>query len=247
MATSLKFDELNKFSYREYFGQMFTTTEQMRRRISLAEDIDDVIFFLFAYYSIYDGAELEIDSASVRADAKERLTSVVEKHMDVDAYVANRINTVIDEVADVTEEHIKKRKQEEYKAQEIEDEDSDLDEFERLLSEEKPDETKEYPNWENGFYWTSYTRAMYISANEANGFENYNDFLEAKASGKTRKRWITELDDRVRFTHTLVEGETVNIDGLFFVGGSYMRFPKDAEYDPAPQEVINCRCTVEYL
>ena len=244
MATSLKFDELNKFSYREYFGEMFTTPEQMRRRVSLAEDIEDVIFFLFAYYSIYDGAELEIDSASVRADAKERLTSVVEKHMKVDPYVANHINTVIDEVADVTEEHIRKRKQDEdNKAKETEDADSDLDEFEKLLNEE----SNTSPDSENGFYWTSYTRAMYISANEANAFENYNDFLEAKANGKTKKRWITELDDKVRFTHTLVEGETVDIDGLFLVGGSFMRFPKDAEYDPAPQEVVNCRCTVDYL
>lgn len=240
MATSLKFDELNKFSYREYFGQMFTTTEQMRRRISLAEDIEDVIFFLLAYYAIYDGAELEIDSASVRADAKERLTTVVEKHMKVDAYVTNHINNVIDEVADVTEEHIKKRRD----INTAEDTNEELHILENggfdWDAEEESEEDEQ-------FYWTSSERAKWISANEANAFENYNDFLEAKASGKTKKRWITELDDRVRFTHTLVEGETVDIDGLFFVGGSYMRFPKDAEYDPAPQEVINCRCTVEYL
>lgn len=240
MATSLKFDELNKFSYREYFGEMFTTPEQMRRRVSLAEDIEDVIFFLFAYYSIYDGAELEIDSASVRADAKERLTSVVEKHMKVDPYVANHINTVINEVADVTEERIKKRKE---KATEDANEELNMlgnnGGFDWDAEEESEDDEQ--------FYWTSRERARWISANEANAFENYNDFLEAKANGKTKKRWITELDDKVRFTHTLVEGETVDIDGLFLVGGSFMRFPKDAEYDPAPQEVINCRCSVEYL
>lgn len=240
MATSLKFDELNKFSYREYFGEMFTTPAQMRKRVSLAEDIEDVIFFLFAYYSIYDGAELEIDSESVRADAKERLTSVVEKHMKVDPYVANHINTVINEVADVTEERIKKRKE---KATEDANEELNMlgnnGGFDWDAEEESEDDEQ--------FYWTSRERARWISANEANAFENYNDFLEAKANGKTKKRWITELDDKVRFTHTLVEGETVDIDGLFLVGGSFMRFPKDAEYDPAPQEVINCRCTVEYL
>ena len=222
MATALKFDELNNLNYRDYFGSMFITPKQMQRRINLAEDIEDVFFVLLAYYAIYDGAELEIEQDNVLDDAKAKLTSVVEKHMRIDPYIQNHINTVIDEVSRVTEERIQERNRE--------------DEAE-----------EERPRSDDGFYWTSYTRAMYISANEANAFENYNDYRDAKANGKTKKRWITELDDRVRFTHQLAEGETVDIDGLFLVGGSFMRFPKDAEYDPAPQEVINCRCSVEYL
>ena len=183
----------------------------MRRRIGLAEEIEDVIFFLFEYYVIYEGAETELPE--LKADAKERLTSVVEKRMKVDPYIESHIDSVVDDIVDATKRHS--------------DTDTDTD-------------------TDDG-YWTSTERAMTISANEANAFENYNDYRNAKANGKTRKRWITELDDKVRFTHTLVEGETVDIDGLFLVGGSFMRFPKDAEYDPAPQEVINCRCTVEYL
>ena len=211
MATELKFDELNKLGYRGYFGKMLISPTQMRRRIGLAEDIEDVIFFLFEYYVIYDGAETELPE--LKADAKERLTSVVEKRMKVDPYIESHIDSVVDEIVDATKRHT--------------DINSEID---------------------DGYgYWTSTERAMLISANEANAFENYNDYRNAKANGKTRKRWITELDDRVRFTHTLVEGKTVDIDGLFLVGSSEMRFPKDDMYDPAPEEVINCRCAVEYI
>jgi len=95
-------------------------------------------------------------------------------------------------------------------------------------------------------YWTSQDRAMLIAEDEANAFENYNKYREAKAQGKTKKVWLTELDDKVRLSHELSEGQTVDIDGLFLVGGSQMRFPKDTMYDPAPEEIINCRCVCEY-
>lgn len=222
MATSLKFDELNRLDYRDYFGGMFISPKQMRRRIELAEEIEDVIFFLFAYWAISADAEIPVEE--IKQDAKTRLTSVVEKRLKLDPYIEKRINDVIDEVVDATERH---------KAT-----DTDIN---AVKAEKSATET------DNPSYWTSRERAMVISANEANAFENYNDYKVAKASGKTKKRWITELDDKVRFTHELVEGETVDIDGLFLVGESMMRFPKDTEYDPDPQEIVNCRCSVEYL
>ena len=95
-------------------------------------------------------------------------------------------------------------------------------------------------------YWTSLDRAMIISENEANALENYNEYRDARSRGYTKKRWLTELDDKVRLTHTLVEGKTVDIDGLFLVGDSLMRFPHDVEYDPDPAEIINCRCACVY-
>ncbi len=95
-------------------------------------------------------------------------------------------------------------------------------------------------------YWTSRERAMIIAENEANALYNYEDYKKAKSEGKTKKTWITELDDKVRLTHTLVEGKTVDIDGLFLVGDSLMRFPKDTMYEPAASELVNCRCSIEY-
>ena len=207
MATSLKFDELNRLDYRDFFGKMYITPKQMRKRIDLALEIEGIIFFLFDYYEIYKDTELDL--LELKADVKEKLTAVVEKKLKLDPYITEHIDKAIDEVVDATERHADK---------------------------DKPED-----------YWTSAERATIISANEANALSNYDEYREARASGKKRKRWITELDDKVRFTHTLAEGQTVDIDGLFLVGGSQMRFPKDDMYDPAPEEVINCRCAVQYI
>lgn len=95
-------------------------------------------------------------------------------------------------------------------------------------------------------YWTSLDRAQIIAENEANSFENYVEYKDAKSKGYTKKRWLTEKDDRVRLTHELVDEKTVDIDGLFLVGDSLMRFPHDTEYDADPSEIINCRCVCTY-
>ena len=100
---------------------------------------------------------------------------------------------------------------------------------------------------QDGSYWLSYKRAEDIAKSEANTFLNYTDYVDAKDSGYTKKRWLTMLDDKVRQTHTEVEGDTVGIDELFHVGNSQMRFPHDLASSPDPKEVIGCRCAVEYL
>lgn len=226
-ASTLDFDELNKLGvkvkkspptplaipYRQYFGEMYISPEQMRSRISLAEEIEDVMLYVFAYWIIAEEADLSI--AEVKQDAEQKLTSVVAKHMKLDPYLEKHIKDVIDEVVDVTARHTQNN---------VDDTNTDTD---------------------TG-YWTSTDRAMLIAENEANAFDNYNDYREAKAQGKTKKTWITEGDDKVRLTHSLEEEKTIDIDGLFFVGNSQMRFPRDAEFDPEPQEVVNCRCACEY-
>ena len=95
-------------------------------------------------------------------------------------------------------------------------------------------------------YWTSRDRAMLIAENEANSFENYIEYREAATSGRTKKVWLTENDNKVRTTHELAEGQTVDIDGLFLVGDSLMRFPMDTEYGADPREIVNCRCACRY-
>ena len=203
--TTLKFDELHKpIPYREYFGRMYITPKQMQSRIGLAGQIEDVMLYVFAYWSIAASAGITVDE--MRRDAKEKMREVIAKHTKLDSYLEQHIDKLIDEVIDVTERH-------------------------------KDDDTP---------YWTSPERAMLIGENEANSFDNYSEYREAKASGKTRKKWITELDDKVRLTHEIAEGQTVDIDGLFLIGDSLMRFPMDTMYDADPREIVNCRCSVVY-
>jgi hypothetical protein len=72
--------------------------------------------------------------------------------------------------------------------------------------------------------------------------------MQAIADGKTHKRWITEKDNRVRLSHKLLDGKTIEIRKLFYPGGVPMRFPKDYEYAEAfPRELIGCRCNIKYL
>ena len=246
-TTRLKFDELNRLDYRKYFGEMLITPEQMRKRIALARDIEDVMLFLFAYWAI--AAEAEISKAEVVEDTVSKFTTAVEKHMKLDPYIESHIKQVVNEIVDVTEKEEEKRKAKEEQERSDEEEDVDaalsLDELLEYNSQTETAKRKGHES-ENKDYWLSHDRAMYISENEANAFGNYQEYREAKVSGKTTKVWLTELDEKVRLTHTLAEGEKTDIDGLFLVGGSKMRFPKDTMYDPAPEEVINCRCTCRY-
>ena len=187
---------------------MYITPKQMNSRIGLAEQIEDVMLYVFAYWSIAASAGIGITEDEVRQDAKDKMRSVLAKHSKLDSYLKKHIDQVVDEVIDTTIKHTGK------------DDDSD--------------------------YWLSRDRAALIAENEANSFDNYVDYREAAISGRKTKKWVTEADDKVRMTHEIAGGQTVDIDGLFLVGDSLMRFPMDTMYDADPKEIINCRCSVIY-
>ena len=69
----------------------------------------------------------------------------------------------------------------------------------------------------------------------------------ALKKGYTRKRWKTFGDEKVRKTHNEVNGETIPIQQPFIVGGYRMMFPGDTSFGAPAQEVVNCRCVVQYL
>ena len=96
-------------------------------------------------------------------------------------------------------------------------------------------------------FYLSDDRSLLIAENEANGVFNYQEFSEAVKAGKTRKRWITERDDKVRKTHAEVNGITIPINEPFVVGDSLMMFPKDASLNAEMEQISNCRCTIKYF
>lgn len=99
-------------------------------------------------------------------------------------------------------------------------------------------------------YFTSYDRATFVAANEANTAMNKIEYAEAVKGGMTKKTWHTEQDLRVRFTHVPHDGETIPIDEPFNVGGVLMMHPKDYFTDSGNfalgRETINCRCHLTY-
>lgn len=97
-------------------------------------------------------------------------------------------------------------------------------------------------------WYLSEDRALFGAENSANDALNYKDYKKAIADGYTHKQWHTELDNKVRDTHRMVEGKVIPIKDYFVVGDALMRFPKDEElaFD-SPHELVNCRCTIKYL
>lgn len=96
-------------------------------------------------------------------------------------------------------------------------------------------------------YLLSNTRALIIGANEANTIYNYSDYKTAIENGYTHKRWKTENDNLVRKSHEIVNNNVVEINEPFVVGDSLMMFPKDFSMGASAEELVNCRCTVEYI
>lgn len=123
--------------------------------------------------------------------------------------------------------------------------DDEIDKHLKELTEEVIDVSVK--NIDGDEYWLSQDRAMFIAENESNTVFNHYDYMTAIRNGYKRKRWLTELDNKVRKTHIVLEQETIPIEDMFIVGGSLMRYPRDSKYMPDLGEVIGCRCVAEYL
>lgn len=99
-------------------------------------------------------------------------------------------------------------------------------------------------------YYLSQDRAMFISENESQTMNEYNEFVEAIKQGYKNKTWIAIDDNKTRKSHRKVDRTTIGIKELFNVGSVKMRFPKDyklaGESNEAKRELINCRCHVKY-
>lgn len=99
---------------------------------------------------------------------------------------------------------------------------------------------------EKDAYYLSGDRATNIAENESNVIFNNVDMQKAIDKGYTKKEWRTFRDNRVRHTHTMVDGVTIGIYDAFHVGNSEMLFPKDDSMGADAKEIVNCRCVLKY-
>ena len=95
-------------------------------------------------------------------------------------------------------------------------------------------------------YYLSNDRAMFISECEANSILNYRQYSKAVKAGKTKKKWIDVGDKRERKTHLEVGGTILPIDEPFSVGDSLLQFPEDTSLGSSADEIVNCRCSIQY-
>lgn len=89
------------------------------------------------------------------------------------------------------------------------------------------------------------SRARTIAITEVHNASMFASIETAKATGLTlQKEWGAVEDSRTRPSHQAADGQKVDMDGKFTVGGVKMDRPGDPSA-PA-REVINCRCACLY-
>jgi len=83
-------------------------------------------------------------------------------------------------------------------------------------------------------------RTAITSAENGGRQASYN---RAKAMGiKVKKQWMATIDGRTRHEHGQADGQEVDVDKPFDVGGEKLMFPGDMS--GSPENVYNCRCTM---
>lgn len=68
----------------------------------------------------------------------------------------------------------------------------------------------------------------------------------ANSGYELKKRWVTQLDSRVRDHHSFAHGQEKHIDEPFIVMGEKLEFPGDSRTASA-SNTINCRCVESYV
>ena len=88
-------------------------------------------------------------------------------------------------------------------------------------------------------------RSETIARTEVIGASNVGSLEAAKSIGlPMTKDWIATRDDRTRDDHLEADGQVVDLDGKFTVGGESLECPGDP--DGSAGNNINCRCTLAY-
>ena len=266
----LKIDELNinqpfknrSEPYEQYFDVMAISKRQKRERILLAEELEDIFFeflllmeLLHEYKKGYEQAQEQLE-----IQYRDKMFEILPEY-DGDfirdyaaAYAVNAVETTakhIEKPVDVVSVSPKKtknigKKQAQKIQKEVKESVGDIvvpkiPVVASLEAENQP-ESSQADSW-----YISLDRAKFNAENEANTILNRSDFLKAKEAGYTRKRWLTEHDNRVRPTHAEIEGLTIPIDEYFVVGDSIMSYAHDVSHGASVNELANCRCATVYL
>lgn len=89
-------------------------------------------------------------------------------------------------------------------------------------------------------------RAAVIARTETHGAANVASDGAARATGlDLQKEWMTSIDGREREAHRVVDGDKVEMDMPFIVGGESLMYPGDPA--GSPENTINCRCAVGHI
>lgn len=98
-----KFDRLS-MPYEQYFGEMEITDNQKNKRIQVAEEIEDIMFFLYELVSLMTDYRY-IFPEFIKQKVYEKYINVLEKHGNPDKYIEEYAKEFSDMVVDTTIKH----------------------------------------------------------------------------------------------------------------------------------------------
>ena len=206
-----------------FFAEMTLSDEEKKRREDLANDL--LILFLLLFYEIQADklAENDIDIEYYKDMLYRQYCEDVEVYLVLVLTLLGR-KTLSDDM----KENIRQR------VSDIVDTTIDN------VMNGSPDMQE---------YVASEDRATLLACNESNYFWNDTDYHIAEYQGYRHKQWLTMKDEKVRMTHALVDGQTLDIDEYFKVGEAEMLYPMDMSRNAYehPEETVSCRCSIAYL
>lgn len=208
-----------KIPIHDYFENMQISEEEKEKRVRLANLLLADVLFLFAL------SRRNRDTRYLSETFQKRYLSSVKKVTEPDQKMQRYIRKVCDSIVKTT----LKSEQDDGKKQGEALTDSD----EIKVSQDS--------------YAVSIERATSVAENEANAILNGEEYSNAVKNGCTKKRWKSYRDERVRADHADVDGQVVDISRPFRVGKYMMMYPKDDSLGAGLEEIVNCRCSVEYL
>lgn len=99
------------------------------------------------------------------------------------------------------------------------------------------------------FLAISRSRAALIARTETHNAASYSNHsyhltVEANLGINMVKKWVATNDARTRQAHSIANGQTVNMNEDFIVGGNKMGYAGDSK--GGARNVINCRCVIIY-
>lgn len=68
-----------------------------------------------------------------------------------------------------------------------------------------------------------------------------------KLGFKMKREWVATTDERTREEHADADGQQVDMDEPFTVGGEQLMYPGDTSLGASAKNTINCRCTIKNI
>ena len=219
------FDELNRLvgtrksmPFERYFGEMKISDEQKRKRMELADKLEDEFLYIlsllfYAYPTI---------PPSIADELRDRYEQVLYSQgiigdTEIDDYIYT--SGIYGDIRQRLRDHC------------------EAFAFAAMAATMRHQEDP---------YFYSEDRAKYMAEDQSNYVYDNVDFFDAVEEGMAFKTWETVGDERVRNSHAEVEGLTIPIDEPFVLEGGMLMVPHDDSLGCADTELVGCRCSVSY-